>query len=858
MPNPISLILRGIRDIGLRPTWDSFVHALRTRWTEAKFADPERPLRGLSLLRKVLERLPEPPGAFPPPGPVTRRVGRLVSHTRDERTVSASFANATLYLTVLAPDLIHVRTQPADVGASEVRRRLSSFFLARPDAAWSPCPFNVVEAPEALEIHTEQLVCAIAREDGRVTIRDSNGGIIADQAASPGWTARQRSLYRWSIPSDARFYGLGQRTLGLNLRGESCVNWNTDPRTYGDGDDPINLCIPFLVALHSQGRQGYGLLLDSTARSRVDLGRTDPQTLSIEVDERDWGYYFFYGPDLVTVLERYTELTGRHPLFPLWTLGYHQSRWSYYPESRVRQLAHDFRHTHNVPCDGIHLDIHYMDGYRCFTWDRQHFPNPGGLIADLHAEGFKVVTILDPGIKSDREYAVFREGLTRDAFCRYPDGRTFIGPVWPGNCAFPDFINSKARDWWGDLHRDLIQMGVDGIWDDMNEPALFGEDGATIPDPILHDLDGEEVSHRYAHNIYGLAELSATAEALERLLSERRPFLLTRSGWAGLQRYAAHWTGDNHSTWESLRLTLPMVLGLGLSGVAFTGADIGGFAGPASGELFTRWLQLGIFLPFLRAHTAQFTPDQEPWSWGEPFLNIARETIRLRYRLLPYLYTALWQCTRTGIPMARPLALAFQRDPATHGLEDEFLCGDALLVAPVLEQGATRRSVYLPAGEWYDFWSRTRHQGPTEVEVDAPLERVPLFVRAGSVVPMWPAMDYVGQETPRALILHVYPGERAERVSWLYEDDGESKAHRQGAWRCTRFHLRADAEQLDLTRTVEGDFDPNYARFEIVVHGVDGAPEAVEGLTEAQVSHDAQERTLRLTGAPFAQLSLRW
>jgi alpha-glucosidase len=400
-----------------------------------------------------------------------------------------------------------------------------------------------------------------------------------------------------------------------------------------------------------------------------------------------------------------------------------------------------------------------------------------------------------------------------------------------------------------------VEAGVDGIWDDMNEPALFGEDGATIPGPVRHQMEGRGGDHRKAHNLYGLSMARATAEGLARLRPDRRPFVLTRSGWAGVQRYAAHWTGDNRSTWESLRLTIPMVLGLGLSGIPFTGADVGGFAGFATGELFTRWLQLGIFLPFLRAHTIFDSPDQEPWSWGEPYLSINRETIRLRYRLLPYLYTALWQSTQTGLPIARPLFLAFQDDPAAHALEDQFLCGDHLLVAPVLEKGARKRTVYLPTGAWYDFWTDVRYEGPAWIEVEAPLTRVPLFVRAGSVLPLGPAMDYVGQRTTSPPTLHLYPG---GGTSWLYEDDGESPAYRQGEYRLTRFTLSSFRTSLHLTREVEGPFEPGYHRFITVVHSVDRPPQAVDGLPEGEITYEPERRILRMTGGPFSELILSW
>ncbi|MBN1178569.1 MAG: DUF5110 domain-containing protein [Anaerolineae bacterium] len=793
MPSNLSLLINGIKTIGLGPALQGVAHALRTRWTEIKFTD----------------YVPLLPAA--PPHIVTAP-GRFRDNTRHAHGVTLSFARAQIDVTVFAADVIRVRLYRSTDAPPTFP------YTLEPGAA---PPFDVVHTDDAVELHTERLICTVSKTDGRVAFLAPDRAPIASDTEPAGWTADGHAACRWQLQPDAHVYGLGERTTAMDRRGAAFTNWNTDPRTYDTGDDPINLCIPFWLTLHSGGAQGYAILLENTARSQVDVGQTDPHALAAAVDEQALGYLFFYGPALSHVLTRFTELTGRHALYPRWTLGYQQCRWSYYPEARVRQLARDFRETHHVPCDAIHLDIHYMDGYRCFTWDRERFPDPTRMLADLHAQGFKLVTIIDPGIKVDKRYWAFRDGMEKDVFCRYPDGQLCTGPVWPGDCAFPDVTAPHARTWWGDLYRGLLEDGVDGFWNDMNEPALFGADDATIPLSVRHNLEGQGSDHRRAHNVYGLQMVRATAEGLARLAPERRHFVFTRSGWTGVQRYAAHWTADNLSTWESFRLTIPMVMGLGVSGIAFTGADVGGFAGTPTAELFTRWLQLGAFLPLFRAHTILDSPDQEPWTWGEPYLSINRETIHLRYRLLPYLYTTFWQSTQTGLPVARPLFLAFQDDPATHALQDQFLCGDALLVAPVLEEGATQRSVYLPTGTWYDFWTDARHEGPARIQVEAPLERVPLFVRAGTVLPLGPVVEYVGQASDEPLTLHVYPG---NGESCLYEDDGETLAYQHGEYRLTHFTLTTTPTGIVLARRTEGQPEPDVERFRFVVHGASAPP----------------------------------
>ncbi len=890
MANPLSLVIRGVEEIGLRPTLDAVGYQIRLAWYRVRFGGGRQPL-------------PDSPASY-------RRPGRVIAWDRAAQTVTVRCLDGVIVLTVLAPDVVRVQCRPASQGEQRPR---SSYAVVRTDDAWPACPFDIVETDAALRIGTERVHCRIDKPSGALTFLDDRDRVVNADAAGMGWSSAGHVVCHKWIQPDERFYGLGERTSGLDRRGGRFENWNSDPQTYEIGQDPIYLCVPFLLGLHSDGQQGYGIFFDNPFRGRFDLGAHDPQVASFGARGGELCYTFIYGPALTAVLDRYTALTGRQALPPLWALGYHQSRWSYYPEERVRQLAADFRENYDVGCDAIHLDIHAMDGYRCFTWDGARFPDPAALIDDLHRRGFKVVAIADAGIKVDPTYWVYRDGLERGVFCALPDGRPFKGPVWPGNCVFPDFTAPRVRRWWGQLVERLVEVGVDGVWNDMNEPAIFGPEGTTMPDVVQHDLEGSGGHHGEAHNVYGMQMARATAEGLARARPDERPLVITRSGWAGVQRHAASWTADNQATWDQLRLTIPMVAGLGMSGVAFTGPDTGGFLGQPSAELFTRWLQLSVFLPLFRSHTYLHDPDQEPWSWGEPTLGINRRWIEYRYRLLPYLYTALWQSTQTGVPIVRPLVLAFQDQSELHGVEDQFMCGDHLLVAPVVEEGAAQRSVSLPAGPWYDVWRDQLLWGPARVDVDTPLECIPVFARAGAVIPTGPPIRYVGQAPRHPLTLHIYPppglagcvdekgnpdpmgwglapgvqgggsapalateldtegagaklrptsdgrtsssagmslgtsgknpgwegepvdGETAARgtaqfVSFLYEDDGRTYAFREGGFLLTRFILSpmaTGAPTLHLTRETDGDYLPDYDDLEIVVHGTTRLPDSV-------------------------------
>jgi len=867
MPNKLTLVLRGIKETGLRPTWDAVSYHVRKRWYESRFGR---------------YRLPEPEDAVDwiRPGPVVR-------HAVRGRTLAVDCAQGTYLLTVLTPAMVRVRVVPAsqtdweDVDQDALEAP-PSYAVVKPDDAWPPCQVDVEETGSALELKTADLICRVEKDSGRLTFLDAEGRVINEDAAGAGWLPGDGDgpgspvICQKRIQPDEHFYGLGERTCGLDLRGRRFATWNSDPQSYELGQDPVYLCIPFLLGLHSGGEQGYGIFFDNTFRGRFDLGAAEGDAASFAAVGGELTYVFIYGPGLRSVVERYTNLTGRMALPPLWALGYHQSRWSYYPEERVRELAAQFRDTYDVPCDAIHLDIHYMEGYRCLTWDRECFPDPAGLAAELHERGFKLITILDAGIKADPDYWVCQSGLVDDVFCKLPNGRLIKAPVWPGDSYFPDFTSQRVRAWWGDLLRSLTEMGVDGIWNDMNEPAVFGPEGTTLPDAVRHDLDGRGGDHAEAHNVYGMQMARATAEGLGRLRPHLRPFTITRSGWAGVQRYAAGWTADNRATWDQLWLTMPMVLNLGLSGLAFTGPDVGGFLGHPSAELFTRWLQMSVFLPFFRSHTYLHDPDQEPWSWGEPTLSINRRWIEHRYRLLPYLYTAFWQCAQTGVPMVRPLLLAFQDDPETHALDDAFLCGEHLLVAPIREEGAVRRTVYLPEGVWYDVWTDERLTGPAHVEVEAPLERIPVFARAGSVVPTADPVRYVGERPQDRLVLHVYPPEvdvrdedeartaaLHEAVSVLYEDDGASYDYRRGVYRLSRFQLTVEGEErreLDLRRETEGGYEPGYESFDVVIHGVEGRPSRAtcDGEDVGPGEMDEDRPALRLRLDAFEHLTLEW
>jgi alpha-glucosidase len=694
-----------------------------------------------------------------------------------------------------------------------------------PDLKESIVSFDIEEKQDFLEICTDFIKVLVHKENLRITITDKEGRIINEDEMGFHWqyylVKGGKIVYCSKKIQDGEcFYGLGDKPSELNLRGRRCENFGTDTYGYLKDTDPLYKNIPFYYGLHHG--IGYGIFFDNTFRTLFDFGRERQDVSSFWARGGEMNYYFIYGPSLLQVAEEYTRVTGTPELPPLWALGYHQCRWSYSPDMKVLEIAAEFR-KRQIPCDVLYLDIDYMEGFRCFTFSGDCFPDPAKLAKEIGKMGFKMVVIIDPGIKVDPDYSMYQEGVAKNYFCKRGDGALMEGDVWPGKCVFPDFTNPEVRKWWSGLFKDLVAKGVRGVWNDMNEPAVF--EIGTFPEDVRHDYDGEGVSHRKAHNIYGHLMSKATAEGIKKYLMPHRPFTITRSCYAGAQKWTSVWTGDNSATWEHLWLASIQCQRLAVSGISFAGSDIGGFIDEPSGELYIRWIQLATFHPFMRTHSAsnESNFDQEPWSFGQKYEYIARKFIRLRYQLLPYIYTTFWQYCTQGTPMLRPLAFIAQDDPNTHNRSHEFMLGDHLLISHVSEPGMTEKLVYLPAGKWYYYWDDTRFEGGGLINIDTPLDEMPLFVKAGAVVPRYPVMDYVGQIPVEEMVLNVYYDDQIAH-SILYEDSGDNYGYLNGIYNTIRFKLIPGRHELRLKKKFIGKYDATYRRYKIIFHGIPFKP----------------------------------
>lgn len=637
----------------------------------------------------------------------------------------------------------------------------------------------------------------IADNEGQLLCADYTGALKETEALTPDELEQMRQeghvvhadedACKFQITKqlfgDEVFYGLGDKTGFLNKKGYDYVMWNSDnpdPQVENPTFKAMYKSIPFFITLRQKGV--YGIFLDNHFKTYFDMGYSSTQYYSFGAADGELDYYFIHGKNIGDVLTGYTGLTGRSPLPQMWTLGYHQSRWSYASEQEVLELAQNFR-KYDIPCDAIHLDIDYMDSFKVFTTDKTRFAHLKELSDKLAKMGIKLVTIIDPGTKAEEGYYLYDEGVEKGYFATTPEGEIYHNVVWPGNSVFPDFTSQEVRHWWGSQTKHLLQQGIRGIWNDMNEPASFQ---GPLPDDVIFHGNNSPRQHREVHNIYGHLMAKATYEGLKEQ-DGKRPFVITRACYSGSQKYTTAWTGDNQSLWAHLKMSIPQLLNLGLSGMPFVGTDIGGFGSNTTPELLSRWIEASCFAPLFRNHCAKYSRRQEPWQFDTETLDINRKYIRLHYKFLPYLYDLCYEESKTGLPILRPLVMHYEKEVNTWECNDEYLVGEHLLVAPVTDQGVRARSIYLPSGVWVDYWTGERIQGGKNILRNVPLDTCPIYVKANSLLPTFPAIDFIPGSGPQQLIMEYYPTTEesgaTSSTSYLhYQDNGTDFAYQQGEY----------------------------------------------------------------------------
>jgi alpha-glucosidase len=676
--------------------------------------------------------------------------------------------------------------------------------------------FNkMINTEKETTLFTDSLKIVVQKDPLRIDFYNSKGQWLDGDAPFSGISRQGEEITSYRrLTDEEKFIGLGEKTGPLNRRELSYVNWNTDAPGYGLTDDPLYSTLPFFIGIHSD--RVFGIFFDNSYKSFFNFGgSTDGSSYFFGAEGGAMNYYFFGASSVSGLIRDYTWLTGRMEMPPLWSLGYQQSRWSYTSQQQVLDIAGRMRQD-SIPCDVIYCDIDYMNGYRVFTWNPVTYSHPKFLTDSLKRMGIHLVTIIDPGVKIDTNgYQPYISGLKNHFFLHYPDGRPYTGSVWAGRSHFPDFTRDTVRKWWGENFRILTGNGVTGFWNDMNEPSVWGQD---IP-PLVESGEGKNtVTLKQSRNIYGMQMARATFEGTRSLLKGERPFVLTRAAYSGIQRYSAMWTGDNNPTDDHMLLGYRMINSMGLAGVAFDGVDIGGFTGNPTPELMVRWMSLGVYTPMFRNHTARDNTSHEPWAWGEDNEKLMRQFIRTRYRLLPYLYSVFHEATLTGMPVNRTLAIDYTFDNAVYdtSFENEFLFGPFMLIAPVASI-CNSVQVYLPSGEWYRFGSDEKYGGNRLIRAGAPLNDLPVFVKAGAIIPMQNPILTTAYNGDGIMYLNIWYGDIPGRFNY-YEDDGITYQYTGGKYYERVLSFNPGDREISLD-SMRGGYNTRFRTVELILHG---------------------------------------
>jgi alpha-glucosidase len=740
-------------------------------------------------------------------GHFNQSLGTMVSHAVDKHSVILETTTEKVIITVYTDEIIRVRIFKKDAEQND----FSYAVITQPVRV----NFDVKEGDDTIHISTKSVTLSIQKDPLRFTFLDHIGNVLSedDGAFGTSWIGNEVTTYK-RLQKGERFIGLGEKTGNLDRRGAAYTNWNTDKFAYAPDQDPLYMTIPFYIGIHNGLH--YGIFFDNTHKSKFNFGASNDRFSFFSAEDGEMNYYFIYGKNVSEIISNYTQLTGRIELPPLWSLGTQQCRYSYYPDKEVINTARTFREK-NIPADVIYLDIHYMDAYKVFTFHPERFPNPEAMVEELYNMGFHTAVILDPGIKVEKDYEPYDEGVKHKYFAKYPDGENYSGEVWPGWSHFPDFTKEAVRKWWGEWVKFYTEKGIDALWNDMNEPAAWGQ---SLPDLIEFHYEGEGATHKEARNVYGMQMARSTYDGAKKHLKGNRPFILNRAGYSGVQRYTATWTGDNVADSEHMICGVRLVNSLGLSGVAFAGFDVGGFAGDPSADLFVKWTVLGAFSPLFRFHSMINSKDAEPWSFGEEAEEISRNYISLRYRLMPYIYSAFYESSKTGMPISRSLVIDYANDDKIYEsrYQNQYLFGGSFMIPPIAA-GLEFIKVYLPLqNSWYDLHTGLTVSGGEHI-AEVRKERYPIFVKGSSIIPMQSLIQNLGEYPDTTLEVHVYNGKEKNTFE-LYEDDGVSYDYERENYFTRSIEFDPLRQQIQFV-AAKGKYETHFKTVKLYFHGFD-------------------------------------
>lgn len=667
--------------------------------------------------------------------------------------------------------------------------------------------FIVEEDSNFVIVKGTKVLTFVDKNTTEISFKDLEGNII-NEDFQPSFKDEEGNVYISKVNDCLAYYGLGEKGGDLNKKGCYTENFNTDDPETDDDSITYYKTIPFYVALKEEAT--YGIFFDNSFRSYFDMGKEMGDRIFFGAIGGQIQYYFIPGENIKEVVKNYTALTGRMEMPPLWSLGYQQCRFSYFSQEEVRELVKTFEEK-DIPLDVVYLDIDYMDGFRVMTFKTPNFDDAAGLISDLKEKGIRTITIIDPGVNVDEEYDVFKRGKEGNHFTKKLDGEMFIGAVWPGDSAFPDFSNKDCREWWkSELKKFISEHGMDGIWNDMNEPCVFNNDHKTMLETCLHNSDNGVIEHKEFHNRYGFEMSRCSKEAQEELHPNERGFSMTRATYAGGQRYSSVWTGDNMSLWSQMRMSISMNANLGISGFSFVGNDVSGFGLDSSEELFIRWMEMGPFIPIFRNHSNMYTRRQEPWAFGPRAEKIAKKSIELRYELLPYIYDLYYISHKEGLPIFRPMIMEYEKDMNLLNMREQFMLGENMLVAPVLYEGERSKTVYLPKGSWFNYFTMEKLQGGKWYKLPCELDEILVFVKEGAIIPTYNKKFRNVKERPKNILLKVF-GENAK--GFHYNDDGHTMEYLEGKYTYMDIKVVDGKEELKL---INNGYSIEEIEFEII------------------------------------------
>jgi len=763
---------------------------------------------------------------------LSEQIGTIKNTSRLLHGVEFNLSNAYAAITAYSPTSIRVR----------VSRQMQSndFSYAIDDLSSSFNFKNISNEGDKTVLITDSLKVVVNTKPFRISFYNLKGELLNgdDEGLGISWWGNQVSNYK-KLHRDEKFIGLGEKTGGINRRGQFYRNWNSDVPGYALNHDPLYATIPFFIGVHD--KVCYGIFFDNTHHSYFNFGGgADEELFHFGADDGEMNYYFFGSSTVENILKDYTALTGRTPMPPLWSLGYQQCRWGYANTTELLNVAKTLREK-RIPADVVYMDITYMDNYKVFTWDPKNFPDPAGMMNELKKMSFDLVTIIDPGIKIEKGYKAYDEGVDQGHFAKYPDGHLYTGSVWPGRCHFPDFTQSSTKQWWGNSFKEShTDIGVRGFWNDMNEPAAWGRE---FPNLIEFGDAGNKATLYTVKNAYGLLMARSTYEGTKNLMKGQRPFVLTRASYSGIQKFSAQWTGDNVASDEHMLLGQRLLNSMGVSGIPYVGMDAGGFVGDASAALYVRWMNLAIYSPLFRNHSEINTRSHEPWTFGEANTNFIRGLFEHRYKLLPYLYSTFYAAHISGMPVNRMLPIAYTWDNNVYNdkFGNQFLFGDNILVCPV-DSRTISTEVYLPGNiNWYRMGSDKIYSGGP-VFVPSPLNDMPVFVKESGIVPMQGTVQSTKEKGDGVLSVHIWKGKDANSFVY-YEDDGNTfNYERSGFYKRTITYLPHEDRITFKSKT--GNYTTKFDMIRLVLHGFDKVVNAMINNTNITIGKDENNQVI--------------